>query len=213
MRYDLMMLYSVTKDVLKHTPTNFFEIGSRDGNDAHEMSHLFNIPYSNCYIFEAHPECYNNISQKYKDMNVYNCAITNQTKQLEFNAGIIGVEDNIGCSSLLQDVNDTFKSEKVLVDGWRFDEIASILKIQSLDLLKIDVEGHTMEVLEGFGDLLNNIKVMQLELEHKECWIGQKTYNEVANFLIDNNFEQVAYIKISHDQSDSLWANKNYFKI
>lgn len=214
MRYDLMMLTLGVKHLLQHQPKNFIEIGSRDGHDTHIVSNELSIKPSNCYIFEAHPNCFTDIQKQYSQYNSFNCAISNKTGPITFNAGIVGVEDNIGCSSILDDTNSTFRSKKVTVDGWRFDDVCQHIGLQdTLDLIKIDVEGHTYEVLEGFGDTLQRTKAIQLELEHKESWKDQKLYQDISNFLTQNSFEQVFYVKHSHDQSDSLWVNKTFFKL
>lgn len=207
------MIELTLKEIFKSTPLNFVEIGSRDGHDTDYIRKVFNIPESSCYILEAHPDCYSQIKSRYSNYNVYNCAITNKTGVLEFNAGIMGVEDNIGCSSILEDASGGFKSNKVTVDGWRFDELCEQLRLYNIDLIKIDVEGHTKEVLEGFGEMLKAVKILQVELEHKEAWKGQALYDDIAGYLRANNFEQVIFIKHSHDQSDSIWANRQYYNI
>ena len=36
-------------------------------------------------------------------------------------------------------------------------------KIQNVDLLKIDVEGHELKVIKGFGDHIKNVRLIQFE--------------------------------------------------
>jgi FkbM family methyltransferase len=213
MRHDLRMIEVGLKYILKYQPSNFIEIGSRDGHDTATIAQTFNIPSDHCHIFEAHPDCYNAIKKQYPYFNVHNCAISDQTKPIEFNAGIVGVEDNIGCSSIHDDVSKTFRSRKVVIDAWRFDEVSTQLGLDDIDIIKIDVEGHTYEVLEGFGSTIQTVKVLQLELEHKESWAGQKLYDDIASYLFSKNFQQIYYVKHSHDQSDSLWVNTKHFTV
>jgi FkbM family methyltransferase len=208
MRYDLIMTEVLLKSsITKVTPKNVIEIGSRDGHDTEAMRKMFNVPEENCYIFEAHPDCFSYISKTYPKFNVFNCAITNQTRPISFNAGVVGIEDNIGMSSLLE--RGGFHSNKVTVDGWRFDEICTQLSLTSLDLVKIDVEGHTLEVLNGFGNMIQNTKVIQVEAEHIEVWEGQATYDKIKEFLSKKGFEEIAYMRHNWVQSDSLWINNN----
>ena len=58
-RIDLWAIHIGLKEVLNFKPQNFIEIGSRDGHDTKTIQEMFNIPPSNCYIFEAHPELSN----------------------------------------------------------------------------------------------------------------------------------------------------------
>lgn len=212
MRYDLLMIEVAMKQFANFTPTNIIEIGSRDGHDTEHIRRTFGLSEESCYIFEAHPDCYAAIEKSYPRFNLFNCAITNKVGVVEFNAGIVGVEDNIGGSSVLKDVTGNFKSKTVQVDGWRFDEVCKTVGLVDIDLVKIDVEGHTQEVLEGFGSMLDRTKAIQVELEHKECWEGQALYEDIKKFLIENNFMEVFFIRHAHDQSDSFWIKEKYYK-
>lgn len=57
----------------------------------------------------------------------------------------------------------------------RFDEysVNNIID-KDIDLLKIDVEGHELKVLEGVGEKIKNIKIIQFEFGG--CNIDTKTY-------------------------------------
>tara|TARA_R100001163_G_C5068290_1_gene208329 strand:- start:954 stop:1598 length:645 start_codon:yes stop_codon:yes gene_type:complete len=205
-RIDLWAIHIGLKEVLNFKPQNFIEIGSRDGHDTKTIQEMFNIPPSNCYIFEAHPELSNQIEKRYPEFNVNNCAISNLTQPITFNAADLEMESNPGMSSVLDLVDDGFKSNKVEVDGWRIDDILKQLCIDNVDLVKIDVEGFSLEVLDGFGIMLNKTKCIQIELEHKVVWKKQCSYDDVSNFLIKNGFTQLLFARIAHDQSDSLWV-------
>ena len=71
-----------------------------------------------------------------------------------------------------------------------------ILNFQNNNLaIKIDVEGHELNVLKGIQNLLKNNKcVLQIE-------IFKKNYHIVNSFLLDNNFILV----------DQIRENSNYF--
>jgi FkbM family methyltransferase len=212
MRYDLMMMELALKNQVNFNIENFVEIGSRDGHDTNTIKSIFGLKDSNCYIFEAHPDCYQFITNTYPKFNTFNCAITSKTEPVTFNAGIVGVEGNIGMSSLLNLISGDFKSKSVTVDGWRFDEVCNQINLDSIDCMKLDVEGYTYEVLSGFGDMLSKVKVMQIELEHTEVWEGQKTYVDIKSYLESNGFIETYFVRHSYDQSDVLFINEKYYK-
>ena len=83
-----------------------------------------------------------------------------------------------------------------------------------MDVCKIDVEGLTIEVLISFGEDLNKIKSFHLECEHKEVWKDQKLYDDVAKFLINNDYTQIYFHYCSGGtlQSDSIWVLNKYLK-
>lgn len=212
MRYDLSMIDIALKNQVNFNVENFVEIGSRDGHDTETIKNIFGLKDSNCYIFEAHPDCYRSIIDTYPNFNTFNCAVTEKTEPVTFNAGIVGVEGNIGMSSLLDLASGTFKSNSVTVDGWRFDDICEQIGLNSVDCLKLDVEGYTYEVLSGFGNMLPKIKVMQIELEHVEVWTGQKTYNDIKSYLEANGFIETFFVRHSYGQSDAIFINEKYYK-
>ena len=71
----------------------------------------------------------------------------------------------------------------------RFDEysVNNIID-KDIDLLKIDVEGHELKVLEGVGEKIKNIKIIQFEFGG--CNIDTKTYfQDYWYFFLKNNLQ------------------------
>jgi len=127
---------------------NIIEIGSRDGHDTHYIRHYFNINSENCFIIEAHPQCFKNIISQYPQYKTFNIAASNQTGIINFNAGIFGLEENVGVSSVLNRTLSSFTSEQIEVDGWRMEEVMSQLKNQGFEILdEVDLDGIQKDVL------------------------------------------------------------------
>lgn len=89
---------------------------------------------------------------------------------------------------------DVFPIEKVV--NVEVDTLHSFAKEKSLsyiDYLKIDVEGSEYEVLEGAGDLLNNVGVIKVEV----CFIPlrerQKLFSDVDLLLRKYGFDLLRY--------------------
>jgi hypothetical protein len=76
-----------------------------------------------------------------------------------------------------------------------------------IDLIKIDVEGFTQEVLNGFGDKLQNIKAFQVETEIYESWEGQKVHDEIVEFFESKGFTLVSKYDAWTSQYDCLFIN------
>lgn len=192
----------------KFKPTNFIEIGSRDGHDTEVVRQYWKLPSQNCYIIEAHPQCYRNITNTYPELQTLNVAASDETKVISFNAGIFGKERNVGVSSVLERTCDEFISEKVDVDGWRIEEIMKHFTIDKFDFMKIDVEGFALQVLKGFGDKIKHTQFIQVELETVQVWVGQSYYLEVINYLKEKGFTVVDDIDLGGNvQRDVLFAN------
>jgi FkbM family methyltransferase len=182
------------------TPTSVIEIGSRDGHDAHDICQFFNIDPKNCTIVEAHPELYKIICETYPQYTVHNYAASNANGTVEFRAGIVGHEANVGVSSLMIHKSYKHNHEKVQVEMRRMDSTPL-----HYDLLKLDVEGHAYEVLEGFGNQLHNIKAIAVETEEIEIWEGQKTHNQIQEFLESKGFKLVDKQRAWDAQFDCLF--------
>lgn len=208
MRHDLYQLTELLKQE-NFEPSSFIEIGSRDGHDTNYISRYFNIYSVNCFIIEAHPQCFKNIISQYPQFRTFNIAATNKTGIIKFNAGIFGKEKNVGVSSVLERTLSSFISEQVEVDGWRMDEIMNHINIHKFDFMKIDVEGLGLQVLEGFGEKLKNTKYIQIELEVAQVWENQSYYDDVVNYLKNQGFEILDEIDLDGIQKDVLFKNIN----
>jgi len=64
-------------------------------------------------------------------------------------------------------------------------------------ILKIDVQGFEMEVLEGFGLLLNKVDYIILEESFREIYIKQKKNLLIKKFLKKNNFKLIKKCNLS----------------
>jgi len=87
--------------------------------------------------------------------------------------------------------------------------------LETIDFCKIDAEGHSYEILEGFGKAISNIKCIFLETENFEVWKGQKYTNDIDDFLTKNNFnlewqttERIIWAGEGKYQNNQLWINK-----
>ena len=60
-------------------------------------------------------------------------------------------------------------------------------KIKKIDLMKIDTEGHELEVLVGIGKKINKVKYFLVEFHNDRVY---QSYNpkKIHNYLIKNNF-------------------------
>jgi FkbM family methyltransferase len=191
--------------------TNIFEIGANLGQDAENLRALFQLGQQDVFVFEPHPDLYNRMIQRY-NFNAFNLAIGDKTAVIDFNF-VKRTTLNSGVSSALKHKtlnDDLFFTQKTQLITLK--DFVESNNIKSIDLLKIDVEGYTFEVLSGSGDFINNIKVIQLESELNEVWVGQVTFHAVADFLSLKQFQMVHFELLDGNQCDSMWIRKEYLK-
>jgi len=203
----------LVKEYANFEPQSIMDIGAMDGADTETLESNFKT--GNVYIIEPHPVLYSRICENRPEFKSFNFAASNQTAELEFNT-INTKNSNLGISSLYERVDDLSwaspsQFDKISVKSMRMDEFMESNQIDTIDLLKIDVEGHSFEVLEGFGERLKSIKCIHIENEHTEVWKNQKLYPEVEPILVNNGFVMLS-IKVGWPQTDSIWIQKNCLK-
>ena len=64
---------------------------------------------------------------------------------------------------------------------------------QNIKLLKIDAEGHELEVLVGASNLLNKIEFICVDMGSEKGEAKENTATSVINFLYSNNFTLVEF--------------------
>tara|TARA_R110002020_G_scaffold211550_5_gene417760 strand:- start:2710 stop:3372 length:663 start_codon:yes stop_codon:yes gene_type:complete len=181
---------------------NILEIGSHDGRDASYFQEVFNVNPNNVYIIEAHKEYSKAIAEQYPDYNVYNFAAWNKEGEMTFNAAL---KSDDGRSSLLE--RDIYKKdfEQYTIPTKTINNFLLELSLETIDLVKLDVEGATYEVLQGFQDSLKKIKFLQLETELAEIWKKQITTEKIFKYLSQSGFSCVWQYNVARIQNDSLW--------
>ena len=84
------------------------------------------------------------------------------------------------------------------------------LNLNAPQIVKIDVEGCSMEILESFGKYLKDIEIIHIETEEKEYFKGQHLEEQVFKYLEDNGFKKIMFYYVPNFfQHDSVWINVN----
>ena len=80
--------------------------------------------------------------------------------------------------------------------------------IQDVDFLKIDTEGHELQVLQGMKDKIKKVKCMLVEFHNDEIYVS---YNpeELHKFLVSNNFQLVKRFKFPF----TTWEDRFYMNL
>jgi len=208
----LSRIVDIMERVTNINPQNVFEIGANYGQDAEFLKTRFNLEDSAIFVFEPHPEIFAEMKKKYS-FNCYPNAISDKNEKVIFHAVSLKSK-NSGISSLMKHKyngnDDYFETE---VESLRMDKFIAQNNVNEIDFLKIDVEGGSYEVLCGFGRDLDRVKAIQIESEYAPVWIGQKTWDEIYNLLMNNDF-QLIHFELQEDgiQSDSFWINNKFVK-
>ena len=83
----------------------------------------------------------------------------------------------------IQENNKKIKSSKLK------DEIPNEFKNYKNNLIKIDVQGAELKVLEGLDEFINNFEVIILEVSIHQYNKDAPLFDQVLNFMIKKNFK------------------------
>ena len=176
------------------------EVGALDGEDAAYFKRCFS--HASVTAIEGLKENWENHSPK--DIEWLNLVISDYDGDTDYHVKLInGIHG-------MYDRGKIYGTEIRKVKCHRLD---SIIK-DNIDMMKIDVEGATFEVLSGMGELLKTVKIMHIETESIKYFAGQKKlHSEMCSYLTTSGFTclrtQGARIETGH-QYDSVWINNDY---
>lgn len=201
---------NLVKKILGNNINTIIEFGSYDGGDGIKYKYYF--PDANVYSIEPSPNCYNKLKtlQTY-GLNTFNLAISNKDSIIDFYETYDVSKDNYApCGSinkhLISDgeahnrpplqIKDAIKVECKTLNTFCYEN-----KINNIDLLHIDVEGHSLEVLQGLGELTPNIIFI-------EVYGPKYDHSNIIKTLLENK----NYIQIKKQGCDELYVHQLIYK-
>lgn len=198
------------------SPKVIMEFGSFDGGDGLR----YKLSYPNCdvYSIEADSELFGKIKQLEKyGLKVFNYAICNRNMSVEFyrcrfvenyycyQSGDVG-----GSGSLLLPTeynkkvvcHQRYENTTIRTPGITIQQFCEEHNIYDIDLMHIDVEGATTEVLEGFGGIRPKTIFVEVDGAIK-FWEGAPEF-ELINFV----FDKMEYKLIARDSVNCFYVKK-----
>jgi FkbM family methyltransferase len=150
--YEKEVLSTIISDIREGDV--FWDIGANIGIMSIAIAKLY--PASKVIAFECNPltthRLCTNIQQNQVEIKVFNVALSNQNKISTFSIRNTG---NSGISSLTPWVNATYENE-ISVATRTADSLIETNEASAPTLIKIDVEGHELEVLLGLSKHLGS---------------------------------------------------------
>ena len=182
-----------------------FDVGAHYGETIKNFIKYFKI--KEIHSFEASPKNFEILNKKFKDnidtkIILNNLGLSNENKIVLFN------QFSESSSSTLSKINKNsrYLKRKIEVLGLKknqnyfenievklqlLDEYLMKSNITSIDLLKIDTEGHEYYVLKGSSKNLSKIKYIYFEHHYDDMLKKGYTFSDIHNFLKKNDFEKI----------------------
>lgn len=187
------------------------DIGSRDGLQSLEFNRWF--PNAKVYAFEPILSSYEfikNITSGIENISVYPYAISTHNGTTKFYEVYNG---NVGASSLLKTSThpraQTWAQKEIEVSCINISDWLKTNKIESVDLIWMDVQGAEKIVIESLSKYINDVKAIATEAEIQVLYEGAANKGELDELL--TNFVCVdATPESSHTEMDVIYINKKY---
>ena len=195
-----------------------FDIGSRDGLQAVELSNLFreaDIVAIECNR-ETLERCRRNIAQNPR-IKLVDKAINSYTGRCAFypidpaRTITTWADGNPGASSLFIATGDypveKYVQNKVEVDCIRLDDLCGQLQIDVIDLIWMDLQGAELLALQSAGALLDKVRYIYTEVSHRPIYDGQCLFDDLDAFLTARGFRRCTKIDRTRWQQDAIYEN------
>lgn len=141
------------------------------------------------FAVEAHPKTFKALQYLVKSNNLGNVIISNLA--LSDKAGMVNIEDSD--NSLGNSILQVSNRNSFSIQAETFDDFVERNNIQSIDFLKMNVEGAEQLIVKGMLKNLNRIKHLAISCHDFRFQQGEseffKTKQIVIDFLTSNNFK------------------------
>jgi FkbM family methyltransferase len=166
-----------------------FDVGANFGQTACRFAKAF--PLATIYSFEPVPASFSLLRESVKSIprvRTFNCALGDAAGSVQIN-----IASSSGSSSL-HSIQAATGNLEVSIDT--IDEVCVSNQIDEIDLLKIDVEGHELQVLRGASQRLMAGKIRYI---YAECVLAPNaemphtSFLDLHDFLTKRGFCFVSY--------------------
>ena len=194
-------------------PDIIIDIGCGYGEWFLKANKIFNN--SKFYLFDAdktNEEKLSKLKTKFKNINYKICLLSNERKQQKFYRMGYG-------SSVYEEKSDYSREIDNLTSSTLNDELNINLIRKSKNMIKLDVQGAEIDILQGLQDNLSLFEVVILEASLREHNLGSPLFHEICDFMKQKNYiiydfcdlKRLGDEKSTLVQVDCIFVKKNSF--
>ncbi len=218
-RWESKSLYHDVKTIICRDDPFIIDCGSNHG----DLTERFNRQYVRPKIvsFEANPDLAAEQQERFSaftNIAVMNRAIGQDNRPIHFN-----ISNDVNSSSLLipSHLSRQYHGHKldiaqtVQVNMVRLDDV--IDQQQTVDLIKLDLEGYELEAFKGAESVLRRTRVIVVEVQFSPLFQGAPLFSDIDRFLRDRGFRLLSLYDLYVHQDmqmtagDALFLNTRYF--
>jgi len=201
-----------------------FDVGAHIGESVEEFKNYF--INANIHCFEPAKESFNKLKNiNYSNIVFNNFALGDKNSEKIFyyydvssNSSFLPIktDSKVFKNKVHSKLNKIKKVSTYTVKVKTLDEYISQNNIQTIDILKVDVQGYTREVLEGAKKALefNKISVLILEIIFDEIYGRRDSMYEIEKHLIPYGYKlwDISHIYKDLNLNRTNWIDAIYVK-
>ena len=199
--------------------TTFIDVGAHKG--VYTDLFLKNFKIKKAYLFEPQKNIFKFIKNKYKNnnfVNTYNLCVSSNNKLKNF---YINNHDLTSSLTKFNEKNNYLKKKSILFGGSikkmikktykiktiKLSNFLNKKKINKIDLIKVDTEGHEYEVLKGLEKKIKKINLVLIEFHNDKIYEDYEN-KKIHNYLINTGFKLKKKIKFPFTEwEDRIYKN------
>ena len=229
--FDILDKYIHQRNIIKYLKQNlknleiFIDIGSHKGSYTDLIINNFYV--KKVIMVEPQKNIYEHVKKKYlkdKRVKTYNLAVSDKKKRQalyinkhDLTSSLTEIDKKNNYLKLKAklfggSINDLIQN-KYMVNSCKLSEIIKKNNVKKIDLLKIDTEGHELQVLKGAGSFLKNkVNFMLIEIHNSNIFLNYDA-KKIHNYLKKNKFILKKRYKFPFTTwEDRIYQNKNFSK-
>ena len=192
-------------------PKSILDIGANVGQFYNEIKNIF--PNSYYYLIEGSESCEVVLETFNVDYSI--CLLSDTEKEVDFY--IRKNEPRCTGNSIYRENTSFYDDDQIIVEKKQTKTLSNLLNNQTFDLIKIDVQGSEIDIINGGLDIIKEAKGILMEVSLMEYNQNAPTKEFVYEYMDNLGFKPVELIgNINHPltyeliQQDILFLNKKY---
>jgi FkbM family methyltransferase len=192
-------------------PKSILDIGANVGQFYNEIKNIF--PNSYYYLVEGSESCEVVLETLNVDYSI--CLLSDSEKEVDFY--IRKYEPRCTGNSIYRENTSFYDDDQILIEKKQTKTLSNLLNNQKFDLIKIDVQGSEIDIINGGLDIIKEAKGILMEVSLMEYNQNSPTKDFVYEYMDNLGFKPVELIgNINHPltyeliQQDILFLNKKH---